>query len=225
MPRQNAWIILAFLFTPALLHPLEWALIRHPYAIDKMRQEIDSFWKKGFYPVGLSVVPPPAEQSGSYVLYLKGGPFTPARWTIRRYSDLTAVREDIQDKVDSGWTPQDISVTGSDLYVLYLSLTNRVKEWRIEACGNGLEDIRNAVEPLFREEFIPMGLSLCESGAWVLAVKIDGLSVRRWQITECDADDDLVKDNTDAAVASGWTPWGISLSESRLRMLFVKFRD
>lgn len=194
-----------------------WQLIRHDNNRERLKTEVTGFANRGLVPVGVTV-----STGNIYILYLRDASIRFQAWELNWFGDRDSLQSGITGKMREGFIPVGLHFDGTQFFVLFIKTRFNATHWKIMPGGSEPAAIKQAIDPLTADFYVPMDLTRHEDRTYTLLVRIPGTTIRQWSIETFAADNAAITPGIDAKVSAGWSPWGLDVTADGVRILFVK---
>lgn len=184
----------------------------------KVRKDIKTInAKTGMIPVGISYY-----DHKLYILFNDGTQVGASAFYIQvlKNSSALQIQEAIQEVVNKGWIPFDITDTQREVIILYLRCKVSIDEWKIVKSKKDWESIQNTVRS--HRSFFPLGISFGTLNAYILLIRSADSNLQAWVIRNVGQTDAVVKTTVRKMMAKGYMPYGFEYKGGQVGIVFLK---
>lgn len=222
-PKCKLLFVLALfqtsLFTPVAWADENWKLQYSGVTTSEMMETINLVFKeKSMVPVGISF-----SDGKICFIFIKQTFLQPSSYFLQALEiDVPTERKKkaVQEMVEQGWFPMDLTFTDDEFIILYLKLPSPAETWDIVSSNNSLIDIHKKMEEL--NDHIITGLTLGGASSLLLVVKSAVFSVSRWTIVRYNGDHEKIVANMNSLIQKGYIPLGFEYKEKEATLCFLK---
>ena len=127
---------------------------------------------------------------------------------IKQSTDVTRLKEEINQKVTEGFIPEGISYDGEELYIMYMTEPNTVlEEWSLDVFANN-DELKAGLDKIMEKGYFPTGMTANGGNIFLLSTKEKGLKITAysfinttWETMENDLKSDFDEGYIPVAIA------------------------
>lgn len=194
-----------------------WQLVKHPFDMEKAKEEINVICIDGYLPVGLDI----KDGDGIYLLYIMDTGKILKKWFIHYFDNIETFEADVTYIIQNGWIPMDISKTDTGMYVLFINTDAEIEGWRISTISNDTSDKNQLISDFYSKGFHCYGISFDKSRTWYLFLKMPGLEGKKMTLLKHRNLPDVISRSIDKEIDNAWIPWGFMLEEKYIYILYM----
>ena len=140
--------------------------------------------------------------------------------TFPTTSDVSIIKGHIQDKVNEGWVPFDLTFTSDKVAILYLKGSIKIDSWDLITTARSFNAIQTII-PKHRGYF-PIGFAFTNTKTFIILIRSASAGVSRWLIKNCGTNNSEVNPVVDGKLAEGYKVYGFEYQGQQVGVCFLK---
>lgn len=211
--------LMVLISTGAWAQGTPWSLDRYPADLDQLGQALKrKNAEQGLVPVGIEC------SGGSMtVLSLHNSRLGASSYTLERFTDFERFKQGLNEAVQQGLTPVDLSLEKSQLFVLFLKLEATPENWAWVVSPPNAADIDGAVNPWISKGYQPMGITMHEGSFGTLLVRFKDRSLRGWSLGGAASEPAALTEKMQQRLAAGDLPFGLIAGTQFTNIVFLSW--